>query len=378
VVLAGVEPAGVELAGVELAGMELAGATPVMPAIRADRNTPPCESDEMPHIRAAVLTNFEGVAQFVKIDPCPLLRLAGLDASLLEDPESMVPASAVTTVLEEAARQSCCEHFGLLMAETRSLGSLGPISVALAHEPRVGTVIEAMVRYQHLFGDAFQIDATVIGDATFVRFDPIGANLKRQGTELALALFCRCIAMILNRRWSPEEIHFIHSAPADMRIHRRSFSCPIVFDSDSNAIVFSQEALQERNPAGDAELAHQAERLLALIMPPATIRSAADRVRRLLRLLLPEHRGTLDEVAREARVTPRTLQRQLRREGYSFGELLDEVRRELAQQYLSASSSVTEIALMIGYQSSCSFTRWFTTRFGMSPLDWRHLAAAGA
>ena len=332
----------------------------------------------MSHIRAAVLTNFEEVARFAKIDPSPLLHSAGLDTLLQGDPERMVPASSVATVLEGAARQSGCEQFGLLMAESRSLGSLGPISLALVHEPRVGAVIEAIVRYQHLFGDAFRIDTTAIGDETFVRMDPTGSNLTRQGAELALALFCRCIAIILHRRWSPEGIHFVHSAPADMRIHRRVFMCPIVFDSDYNAIVFSRDDLQEANPTGDAELALHAERLLALIMPPASIPSAADRVKRALRLLLPEHRGTLEDVAREACLTPRSLQRQLRREGQSFGGLLDEVRRELALQYLSASHSVTEIALIVGYHSPCSFTRWFKSQFGMSPLDWRQATGEGS
>jgi AraC-like DNA-binding protein len=290
----------------------------------------------------------------------------------------MIPASAVTTVLEAAARQSGCEQFGLLMAESRSLGSLGPISLALAHEPHVGAVIEAMVRHQRLFGDAFHIDSTLIGDATFLRIDPLGSNLGRQGSELAIALFCRCIAIILNRHWSPEEIRFVHSAPADLRSHRRVFSCPIAFDSDCNAIVFSHDALQERIPSGDAELVDHAERLLALIMPPTAIRSAADRVRQSLRLLLPENRGTLEEVAREACVTPRTLQRRLRREGQNFNELLDEVRRELAQQYLSASNPLIEVGLMIGYQSPGSFARWFKSQFGMSPIDWRQATGAGA
>jgi AraC-like DNA-binding protein len=331
----------------------------------------------MSQIRAAVLTNFEDVAQFVGIDPSSLLRSAGLDAAILEDPERMVPTSAVTKVLEEAARQSDCEQFGLLMAGSRSLGSLGPISLALTHEPRVGDVIAAMVRHQRLFGDAFQIESTVIEDATFLRIDPLGANLCRQGSELALALFCRCIAIILNRPWSPERIHFVHSAPADLRIHRRAFSCPIAFDSDYNAIVFSCAALAEPNPSGNAELAGHAERLLALIMPPAAIQSAGDRVRRLLRLLLPENRGALEDVAREACVTPRTLQRRLRREGHNFNELLDEVRRELAQQYLSASNSVIEVGLMVGYQNPASFARWFKAQFGTSPVDWRHRAGVG-
>ncbi len=326
----------------------------------------------MPQVRATILTNFSEVAYFTGIDPAPLLRAAGLDAPSLADPERMLPVALAADVLEQAARQSGCDHFGLLMAESRSLGSIGPVSLLLLHEPRVGDVIKAAVHHQRLFGDAFHIESTMIEDAMCVRIDLTGAT-TRQGSELALAMFCRCITAILDRRWAPESIHFAHSAPADLHVYRRLFSCPIDFDSDFNGFVCTRGALREENPAGDAELAAHAERLLALITPPDQ-RSASERVRRSLRLLLPELRGTIDQVAAGMAMTPRSLQRLLRREGHSFGALLNEVRRALAENYLSASQHVTLVAHMTGYQRASSFTRWFGSEFGMSPVEWRQQA----
>lgn len=327
----------------------------------------------MAQIRAAILTNFDEVARFVGLDPGALLRTAGLDARSLADAERMLPLIAVADLLEDAARQSGCEQFGLLMAESRSLGSIGPVSLLLAHEPRVGDVIAAMVRHQRLFGDAFQIECAAIEEAMVVRIELACANPTRQGADLAL--FCRCLAAILGRRWAPESIHFIHSKPADLRIHRRIFGCPVDFDSDFNGFVCTRNALRERNPAGDKELAAHAERLLALILPPPGMASASERVRRTLRLLLPERRGTIEQVARSLHLTPRSLQRKLHREGQGFGTLLDEIRGELARKYLSTSQHVNAVAHMAGYQSASSFTRWFKAQFGMSPIEWRQQAA---
>jgi AraC-like DNA-binding protein len=322
-------------------------------------------------VRAAVLTHFDEVASFVGIDPAELLRAAGLDESPLENPERMLPFPAVAHMLEEAARLSGGGQFGLLMAEGRTLGSIGPVSLLLKHEARLGDVIEAMVRHQHLAGDALHVEAANIGDTVIVRIAVSGSQPAVQLTELTLALFCRCIAAILDRRWSPESISFIHSAPADLRIHRRIFSCPIDFDGDFSGFVCTRDALQEQNPAADEELAAHAERLLALIMPPPEMRSAKQRVMRSLRLLLPEGRGTLDHAARSIGVTPRSLQRLLRLEGATFGSVLNEVRRDLAQNHLSALRHVTMVAHMTGYQNAGSFTRWFTAQFGMSPIEWR-------
>lgn len=325
----------------------------------------------MSQVRAAVLTNFDAVARFVGIDPTMLLRSVELDTTLLREPEHMLPVSADAAVLEEAAKQSGCDQYGLLMAESRSLGSIGPLSLLLKHEPRVGDVIEALVRYQRLFGDAIHIESAVIDEATCVRIELLGSTQARQAGELALALFCRCIGAILDRRWRPESIHFIYPAPADLRIHRRMFPCTIAFECDFNTIVCTRDALQERNPAGDAELAAHAEHLLAYIMPPPDMASWRQQVRRSLRLLLPEGRGTIHQVALSIRLTPRSLQRQLAREGSSFGALLNEVRCELAKTYLAASHQVSQVAYMSGYHSASSFTRWFNAQFGMSPMEWR-------
>jgi len=329
------------------------------------------------HVRAAVLTNFDPVARFVGLDPDTLLGAAGLDATLLDDPDRLVPAPAIKMVLEDSARISGYEQIGLLMGESRSLGSIGPVSLAMAHEPSLGTIIEALVRHQRQWGDAFQIKSVTIDDLVFLRVDTVDAHPSRQGMELIIALFCRCIALILDRRWSPEGIQFVHSAPRDMRVHDRLFGCPIDFNSDANGIVVTRASLQEPNPAGDAELALHAERLLGLLTPRAAIRSTTERVRQSVRLLLPENRAALDIVARDIGTTPRSLQRQLRREGQSFAGLLDDVRRDLAQQYLAASRSMTDIALALGYNSSGSFARWFKTQFGIPPLEWRQTISGG-
>ena len=328
----------------------------------------------MSQVRAAVLTNFDGVAGFAGLDPDALLRSAGLGEALLDNADSMLSASAVAGLLEEAARQSGLGQFALLMAESRSLGSFGPVSLLLKHEPRVGDIIEAIVRHQHVVGDAVQFETAMIGDATFVRIGLSGSAPVVQLAELTLALVCRCIAAVLNRRWSPESVHFIHPAPADLRVYRRIFSCPVDFDSDFNGFVCTRDALQEQNPAGDEELAAHAERLLALLMPVPETGCASERVKRSLRLLLPEGRGTLEQVANGIGLTPRSLQRQLCREGASFGSVLRDVRRELAQNHLSALRHVTMVAHMTGFQSIGSFTRWFNTQFGMSPTEWRRLA----
>ena len=74
--------------------------------------------------RSASLTDYEVVARSVGLDPFHMLRMAKLPARVLDDPNMMINASSVGWLLEESARLSGQEAFGLLLAETEKPGQL--------------------------------------------------------------------------------------------------------------------------------------------------------------------------------------------------------------------------------------------------------------
>ena len=332
----------------------------------------------MPQVRAAALTCFDEVARFVGLDPAALLREAGLDRRDLSNPDQQLPVETVAGLLTEAARQSGCAHFGLLMAESRSLASIGPVSLVLRHQPRVGDVVSAIVRYQRVYGDALHLTLDTIEDATVLRVEVSGSAPTFQAVQLLLGFFCRCVAAVIGRPWHPESVHFTHPAPADVRAYRRIFACPVDFGAPFNGLVCANEALGEPNPASDEDMVSHAERLMRLLAPAPATPPVSDRVKQSLRLLLPEQAGTIDRVANHLAVTPRSLQRLIEREGSSFGSLLNEVRRDLAQRLLSTPHGVAAVASMSGFERASSFTRWFGAEFGMAPSEWRRQAAGRA
>ena len=68
----------------------------------------------------------------------------------------------------------------------------------------------------------------------------------------------------------------------------------------------------------------------------------------------------------------RSLQRNLRKFGTTFGAVLDETRRELAEHYVSdLKEDLTEIAFKLGYSEQSSFSRAFKRWTGISPSAYR-------
>ncbi len=85
--------------------------------------------------RSASLTDYEHVARSVGLDPFRMLRMAKLPAKVLDDPNTMISVDSVGWLLEESARLSGQEAFGLLLAETRSLANLGMLALVIREEP---------------------------------------------------------------------------------------------------------------------------------------------------------------------------------------------------------------------------------------------------
>ncbi|WP_030380481.1 MULTISPECIES: AraC family transcriptional regulator [unclassified Streptomyces] len=96
--------------------------------------------------------------------------------------------------------------------------------------------------------------------------------------------------------------------------------------------------------------------------------STAHRVRAVLVELLPSGNHAAADVARRLALSTRTLQRRLAEEHTSFQAVLDRTRHALARHYLQQREvSVTEIALLLGYDEPRSFYRAFRAWSGTTP-----------
>jgi AraC-like DNA-binding protein len=87
----------------------------------------------------------------------------------------------------------------------------------------------------------------------------------------------------------------------------------------------------------------------------------------LLESISSGHYG-MTHVAASLAISSRTLQRRLQDEGTTFQKVLDELRKELARHYLSATDySSAEISFLLGYEEPNSFFRAFRTWTGQTP-----------
>ncbi|MFD7310432.1 AraC family transcriptional regulator ligand-binding domain-containing protein [Promicromonospora sp. NPDC059942] len=100
--------------------------------------------------------------------------------------------------------------------------------------------------------------------------------------------------------------------------------------------------------------------------------TVTDRVRAALRDTLPAGDASIGAVTSRLATSPRTLQRQLRKEGTTFQGVLTATREELARHYLDVEGlRTTEVAYLLGYGDTTSFYRAFRAWTGVTPQSAR-------
>ena len=333
---------------------------------------PPQTAGHVPQVRAASLTSYVTLAQSVGLDGFAMLREFGIDPQLLRTPEYRIPANAVSGLLAESALRSGCESFGLLLAEKRSFSSLGPLSLLLRHEASLRAVLRRLVAYRRLITDILEFEVTENGDEARIVVWVTPDVSTRQCVELAMALTCRFLGGAIFGGWHPGEVHFRHPAPADATVHRRLFRAPLRFDSTFDGFVFPAETLDRENAYGNPGFAEHAQHYVDLLSRQLPVPSLTEQVRSAIKRLLPNGSATLPRVAAELNMHPRTLQRKLAAGGLVFAQLVETIRECSARDLLANTNlPVGEVALLVGYSSSASFSRWFAGALGEPPREWR-------
>ena len=103
--------------------------------------------------------------------------------------------------------------------------------------------------------------------------------------------------------------------------------------------------------------------------PPVCI---LDKVRSVVRLLIPSGRAEIETVAEKLNISVRTLQRELNADGSWFREVVRKARFACAVRLVAETElPLEDIASNVGYSDPSNFTRAFRSAAGMPPSAYR-------
>ncbi|MEC7519971.1 MAG: AraC family transcriptional regulator ligand-binding domain-containing protein [Myxococcota bacterium] len=298
-------------------------------------------------VQAAVGLPLEGMAAFRYEDS---LRLWQAVEALTGDPSAGHHAGAQVRVTE--------------------LGALGGV---LAHARDVREALENLGHVVPLvLPGRFEIDLGG-GGATITYERPAWARQSRHGIESLFAALLSTLRHSSRRPFAARAVALACPVPAEPGGYDHFYGVPVGWSAPRSHLELDREALDLPMAAADPQLSGllmtHAEQLLSATRAAS---AAEQRITRAFLAALHLRDPTLEGTARQLGVGARTLQRQLDELGVSFRDLRARQLRERAELLLSdPSSSVEEIAELLGYDSRGGFDRAFRAWTGTTPAAYR-------
>jgi AraC-like DNA-binding protein len=175
---------------------------------------------------------------------------------------------------------------------------------------------------------------------------------------------------------NPTLVGFVHSRPDYHKQLQAHFGCEVRYDRSFNQLQYSTHILELPAENPEPSLLQALEFYLA---DRLKLRSEdgdlLDKVNHLIATSFGDGVPEIAVIADALGLSRRTLQRRLSEAGAVFSDMIDAVRREIAQDYvLHSDHSLTDISLMLGYQEQSSFSRAFRRWTDASPQQLRDRA----
>lgn len=248
--------------------------------------------------------------------------------------------------------------------------------LAARASPTLGAALERVARYGSLFYAHLVLAWEEKGDELVFSHRTRGAPGAplRYSNEYAVASALAHARRLVEEPLTPRRVWFAHATLEETGGLERFFgTSEIAFGrADSGlALPLAVAALptRTRDPRLLATAEAMAERALHDAPRAADFTGA---VAKKLREVLGKKPAQVSEVARQMRLSARTLQRRLEAEGTGWKELLESVRRDLARGWVSEGAlPLGEIAYRLGYSDVAAFSRAFKRWTGRSPGAYR-------
>ncbi|MDD9965815.1 MAG: AraC family transcriptional regulator ligand-binding domain-containing protein, partial [Myxococcales bacterium] len=301
--------------------------------------------------------------------------------------ERQVSALAALQRLQSSVEASNDPALGLKAARCQAFGQIGIIDYLVATSATVGHAFDTLARYSNLVNDTLRIERETTDELATIYFvQPIGvmqscqAQAARAAWDFLLGgiysshratVFCRIQAL---------ECWFPYPAPDNLEEHRKTLGeTTLRFSNLVPAYRFPAVCLKRSLPRADPKLhdmlCQHAERTQAWLAHGDRM---IERVLKLIARRSEPRMPSLEDVAAQLDMSPRTLGRRLEFEGATYTDLVATWRKRWAVHYLSQPSpNLKAMSEQLGYSHQVGFHRAFKRWTGQTPLAYHRRLREG-
>jgi len=316
------------------------------------------------------------------LDPAVVERITGFNMVALSDPDLRVPARQHYQLWQYAEQVTGDPGIGLHAGQVVDPERMGLVGHVFFNCDTLGEAVTQYVRLHRLINESVTLEFERSGELAILTWQPDPPELYcRQDMDRTLAAVISRTRHFIHPGLRAEWTEIAHSRPGYADDYGQLLGGEVRFDCEHTRLAFHcrhlDQPIPRRNPYIHSAMLRQVNVLLARLQPR---RSFSRKVRRLISRQMATERIDADTLAKQCHMSRQTLYRKLKKEGLSFHELVEQIRKDKALRYVASDHyALGEIAFLLGFSELSAFSRAFKRWTGTAPAQYRaqHLAMDG-
>jgi len=311
----------------------------------------------------------------IGVDSEALFKQVGLDPEHLMDANARYSYTKVRQLWEHAIEISNNPCLGLRMADYWHPSDFHALGYAWLASSTLKEALLRATRYFHIVStdpEELRLEENAQNYCFVIDASKVQDRAMDEEYDVIVSLVVGMCRSSSRTQFNPLKIQLQRAAPECAKDFEDYLGCPVTFSAEQNAIYFPKDAIERLLPTANPEMLNASDKIITDYMAQLNRHDIVVQVKSKLIEQLSSGRATQQTIAKLLHISVRNLQRRLKEEGTSFKLVLEQTRKDLAEQYIDNSAlSINEITFMLGFSEPANFTRAFKRWTGLPPSEYR-------
>lgn len=311
------------------------------------------------------------------LDGDAILLKAGIKPELIRSHKNRILVTRMTSLWRHCVAESGREDFGLLVARNAFPMTFHSLGLAMSSSQTLLHALKILRGHSKLVSDIASVSVIKKPGSIeiMIVLDDQQTPPSHESIDAFLAVLASAPPRFTGAQPGIKEVHMRRPPPENQAPFIDTFGEVIYFSAPVDALIVETNSLTRFLPSFNAEIAQESEQKLRAFRLGAGHLSHSDKTLVILENRLDagyEHFPTIEMVAQELHLTPRTLQNHLKNENTSYQALLNQVREGLAKKLLTRSDyDIAQISEQLGFSSASNFNRAFKSWTDVTVREYR-------
>ena len=327
-------------------------------------------------VRAAYMNDFVTILRDVGVPVDRFLAQSSLPQNIEEIPQMQISTPTAVDWLAKVGNDINPMELGLLASVYATSSSLLPVLQTVLTSAHSGIKrLEALIGLMLYEDRTLKIRIRKKADSYCVDIQSPLKNHRYNCFQewLCFQAIIPIIRSVTNPEWCPKELSFtshirppeaIYTAYPNTRIFCAQPITSITIPTFDLMKTYGKVGASALNPHTLPQATNLYQEAAAWELPSY--------LRTLVKPYLTDGPIKIDTVAEITGISTRTLQRNLKENGSSYSQIIEDTRFEMACTHLdNPSMKIKDVAAALGYSNSQHFARYFRRHFGISPSQYR-------